>query len=166
MLVYLGLAGCGIAHLHLPRLLNLSFLNLSGNRLIGFAARQLKPVEHHRTLSLAANPLVRLFALDRSPTSSSAHALSQLDLSRDTMGTLNLRGLAFLANLHNLNFSGSGVQRVLGARFSSFPKLQTLFLRGCPFTADFSYTACFLLLRVLLPRFLFKLRVLSNRRKV
>ena len=130
LLVFLDLSECGIAHLELPRLPNLHSLNLGDNRLKYITVNHLQQTRSLRSLSLAGNPLVSILAQDSDENS--FPNIRVLDLSRVDMKTLNVGILVILSNVQQLNLSGTGLQRVVGAGFRKLQMLQTLDLRGCP----------------------------------
>ena len=130
LLVFLDLSECGIAHLELPRLPNLHSLNLRDNRLKSVTVNHLRQTRSLRSLSLAGNPLASILAQDSAENS--FPNIRVLDLSRVDMKTLNDSILVILSNVQQLNLSGTGLQRVIGAGFRKLQMLQTLDLRGCP----------------------------------
>ena len=131
LLIHLGLGNCKLTDVKaLEVLTNLRSLDLGGN-LLALLNIQLSSLRSLRWLSLAGNPLsVRLFS-DATFQTSVSH-LRALDLSRVDIPELNTSAFMVFPDLESLNLSHSGVVRVAGD--FEMPRLQTLDLRGCPFS--------------------------------
>jgi Leucine-rich repeat (LRR) protein len=131
LLVYLNLAACGIHDLQFPTLKNLLVLNLSDNLISAFKASAFRDVPSLQSLSLANNPLTGLLhhAEDYAILS-----LERLDLSFVIMEKIDLGFFSMFPNLHVLNLSESGLDRVLEGGFQNLQRLKVLDLTGCPMT--------------------------------
>nr|KAG5696554.1 hypothetical protein BaRGS_030422 [Batillaria attramentaria] len=133
MLVHVGLSLCGISHLDHFYLPNLRSLDLSDNRLTSFNDDHMVMLSKLQELSLAGNPIMQ-FAASTPGSRQTFPALRRLDISRVIIPELNVDSLDKFPNLHTINLSGSGVERLRGEGFRSLQKLRVVDFRGCPLT--------------------------------
>ena len=130
MLVDLSVASCDLSDVHLPRLPNLLFLDLSGNWLKSIQTSQLQGANNLRELSLASNPLVNLFD---SEDSIALPSVSHVDVSNVSLPQLDGNSFFLFTNLVSLNLSNSDITRVKRG-FSKLNNLQVLDIRGSSIT--------------------------------
>ena len=130
MLIDLSIASCELSHVHLPRLANLLFLNLSHNRLTSIQSDQLQGASQLRVMSLANNPLVNLF---ESEFNTSLPSVSRVDVSNVSVVQLDGRSFFVFTSLRFLNLSNNGITKV-NHGFEKLEKLQVLDIRGSPAT--------------------------------
>ena len=128
MLIYLGLASCGLTQLIIPTLHNLRSLDLSHNRLQALNGKDLLVLEQLRTLSLSGNPLNLQGLAPHQPMLS----LTVLDLSKLHLPLLNVNISATFPNVQSLNLSNTGTRKVRHFVFQTLKNLHVLDLRGCP----------------------------------
>ena len=128
MLVYLGLASCGLTQLLLPTLHNLRSLDLSGNHLQALNGKDLLVLEQLKTLSLSGNPLNLQSLTPHQPKLS----LTGLDLSKLYLPLLDVNISATFPNVQSLNLSYTGAKKVSQFIFQTLKNLHVLDLRGCP----------------------------------
>ena len=142
MLVYLGLARCGLTSADELSFPNLQTLDLSDNRIREISFDQLSFLVNLKSLYLSGNPVTALFS-DGPSGQSSIPQLLKLDLSRVDLEVLNVSVLDPLTKLRTLNLSHSGVSRVLTAEGKvpgkdpahvALTSLRVLDVRGCPMT--------------------------------
>ena len=128
MLIYLGLASCGLTQLDLPTLRNLRSLDLSDNHLHALNNEDLSAVEQLHTLSLAGNPLSSQSLSSLQPFL----PLSVLDLSNLELSVLNFSISGIFPNVQSINLSSTGIQRASQGVFYTLDNLRVLDLSGCP----------------------------------
>nr|KAG5685354.1 hypothetical protein BaRGS_005426 [Batillaria attramentaria] len=132
MLVHLSLARCDLTHLHNLTLPNLRSLDLSDNRLHVVGGEELSGVHNLKVLIISGNPISSLFVTDTNSTSSLPD-LYLIHLARVKLEQLDLDILSPFPNIHTLNLSDSGVDRVVADDAYRLPRqLEMLDIRGCP----------------------------------
>ena len=127
MLIYLGLASCGLSQLILPTLHNLRSLDLSDNDLHAVNGEDLLVLEELKTLSLSGNPLNLQSLAPHRPVLS----VTVLDLSKLHLPFLNVDISATFPNLQRFNLSSTGTRKVSPYAFQKLRKLHVLDIRGC-----------------------------------
>ena len=126
MLVYLGLASCGVTQLILPRLHNLRCLDLSDNYLHAVNGKDLLVLEELKALSLSGNPLNLQSLSPHRPV----YSLTVLDLSKLHIPLFNVDISATFPNVQRFNLSNTGT-KVSPYAFQKLRNLHVLDIRGC-----------------------------------
>ncbi|KAL8611100.1 hypothetical protein ACOMHN_064390 [Nucella lapillus] len=135
-LIHLVLAQCSLTHLPSVKLLNLRFLDLTGNNLQQANMSVFLRLTNLRALSLSRNPLVSLQAASSDIQQGS---LTEVDLSHSTLPTFDTEFLSQFPNVLKLNLTFSSIRTINDDGFRFTPQLMELHLDGSPmstFPAD------------------------------
>ena len=134
LLVHLALNSCNMSSLYDVRLPNLHSLDVSDNHVHSLRLELLTQWRRLRALSLAGNPFVSELFTEPPLLSSRLLSLSHLDLSRQNMLTLNIDVFVHFPSLQSLNLSSCNVHHILPRTLPVLGSLQSVDLRGSPFS--------------------------------
>ena len=131
MLVYLSLANCGIVSVGNVSLPNVKTLDLSDNRLSVIPYNILDASPNLRDLFLSHNPLST--GLRHNSLHSRIYTtIRSLDISQVPLRILSHKFISLFSGVHQLNFSGCGIDVITDEGFRSTPNLQKLDMKRCP----------------------------------
>ena len=135
MLVHLSVARSRLTAFGGLSFPNLNSLDLSDNSITALGRVDFRKLGNLRIIFLANNPLTSVVVVvDVKDSMSKLSPLTSLDLTNTKLKELNISRLAVFPDLHTLNLSGSGTERVVGG-FQPLQKMSYVDLRGCPMTS-------------------------------
>ena len=131
MLVHLSLARCAVRNADNVTFQNLHSLDLSDNLLTEVSVHHFGHVPQLVILFLGGNPLIHVFTSNAS-SNSELRKVNLLDLSRVQMHSVNTSLFVVFPELHTLNLSYCGIQRLQwNSQHMSVASVRKLDLRGC-----------------------------------
>ena len=135
LLVYLGLARCGLQDPPALVTPNLKTLILSSNFLTEIYSEHLRHFPKLRHLAIDGNPLTSLFVTRGANVTLFVPSLRHLDLSNVSLPRFSLKSLHSFKELSSLSLNKSKVSELVSSNGQDFPsKLRAVDLRGCPMT--------------------------------